>query len=156
MKYRILLTLYIVLVQGQVNRNFWLVLNEMGPGRTSPACYFHSPGPCTRYCTTSPVYNSIVFTFISPQLYLLLSLPNCIYYYLSLIKSGIMNFWTSNQWNHTPLDPFVCHNLGKSTWCKSYVGQAVFVGRLQLNLFLHRHLGSVDFVFMVCLNTYRY
>ena len=30
MKYRIVLTLYIVLVQGQVNRNFRLVLNEMG------------------------------------------------------------------------------------------------------------------------------
>ena len=43
MKYRILLTLYIVLVQGQVNRNFRLVLNEMGPGRTSRAWYFHSP-----------------------------------------------------------------------------------------------------------------
>ena len=28
MKYRIVLTLYIVLVQGQVNRNFRLVLNE--------------------------------------------------------------------------------------------------------------------------------
>ena len=44
MKYRIVLTLYIVLVQGQVNRNFRLVLNEMGPGRTSRAWYFHSPG----------------------------------------------------------------------------------------------------------------
>ena len=76
----------------------------------------------------------IVFTIISPQLYLLLSLPNCIYYYLSPIKPGIMNFWTSNQWNNTPLDPLVCHNLGKSSCCKSYVGQAVFVGRLQLNL----------------------
>ena len=43
MKYRIVLTLYIVLVQGQVNRNFRLVLNEMGPGRTSQAWYFHSP-----------------------------------------------------------------------------------------------------------------
>ena len=43
MKYRIVLTLYIVLVQGQVNRNFRLVLNEMGPGRTSRAWYFHSP-----------------------------------------------------------------------------------------------------------------
>ena len=42
MKYRIALTLYIVLVQGQVNRNFRLVLNEMGPGRTSRAWYFHS------------------------------------------------------------------------------------------------------------------
>ena len=44
MKYRIVLTLYIVLIQGQANRNFWLVLNEMGPGRTSRAWYFHSPG----------------------------------------------------------------------------------------------------------------
>ena len=43
MKYRIVLTLYIVLVQGRVNRNFRLVLNEMGPGRTSRAWYFHSP-----------------------------------------------------------------------------------------------------------------
>ena len=43
MKYNIVLTLYIVLVQGQVNRNFRLVLNEMGPGRTSRAWYFHSP-----------------------------------------------------------------------------------------------------------------
>ena len=32
-----------VLVQGQVNRNFQLVLDEMGPCRTSPAWYFHSP-----------------------------------------------------------------------------------------------------------------
>ena len=32
-----------VLVQGQVNRNFQLVLNEMGPGRASRAWYFHSP-----------------------------------------------------------------------------------------------------------------
>ena len=31
------------LVKGQVNRNFQLVLNEMGPGRTSRACCFHSP-----------------------------------------------------------------------------------------------------------------
>ena len=44
MKYRIVLTLYIALVQGQVNRNFGLVLNVMGPGRTSQAWYFHSPG----------------------------------------------------------------------------------------------------------------
>ena len=44
MKYRIVLTLYIVLVQEQVNRNFRLVLNEMGPGWTSRAWYFHSPG----------------------------------------------------------------------------------------------------------------
>ena len=43
MKYRIVLTFYIVLVQGQVNRNFRLVLNEMGPGQISPAWYFHSP-----------------------------------------------------------------------------------------------------------------
>ena len=43
MKYRIVFTLYIVLVQGQVNGNFRLVLNEMGPGRTSRAWYFHSP-----------------------------------------------------------------------------------------------------------------
>ena len=43
MRNRIVLTLYIVLVQGQVNRNFRLVLNEMGPGRTSRAWYFHSP-----------------------------------------------------------------------------------------------------------------
>ena len=43
MKYRIVLTLYIVLVQGQVNSNFRLVLNEIGPGRTSRAWYFHSP-----------------------------------------------------------------------------------------------------------------
>ena len=43
MKYRIVLTLYIVLDQGQVNRNFRLVLNEMGAGRTSRASYFHSP-----------------------------------------------------------------------------------------------------------------
>ena len=42
MKYRIVLTLYIVLVQGQVNRNFRLVLNEMGPGRTSQVF----PQPC--------------------------------------------------------------------------------------------------------------
>ena len=42
MKYRIVLTLYILLVQGHVNRNFQLVLNEMGPGRTSRAWYFHS------------------------------------------------------------------------------------------------------------------
>ena len=33
----------IVLVQGQVNRNFPLLLNEMGPDRTSRAWYFHSP-----------------------------------------------------------------------------------------------------------------
>ena len=32
-----------VLVQGQVNRNFQVVLNEMGPGRTSRAWCFHSP-----------------------------------------------------------------------------------------------------------------
>ena len=31
-----------VLVQGQVNINFQLVLNKMGPGRTSQAWYFHS------------------------------------------------------------------------------------------------------------------
>ena len=43
MKYRIVLTLYIVLVQGQVNRNFQLVLNEIGPGWTSRAWYFNSP-----------------------------------------------------------------------------------------------------------------
>ena len=43
MKYRIVLTLYIVLVQGQVYRNFRLVQNEMGPGWTSRAWYFHSP-----------------------------------------------------------------------------------------------------------------
>ena len=43
MKYRIVLTLYTVLVQGQVNRNFRLVLNEMGPDLTSRAWYFHSP-----------------------------------------------------------------------------------------------------------------
>ena len=42
MKYRIVLTFYIVLVQGQVIRNFRLVLNEMGPGRTSRAWDFHS------------------------------------------------------------------------------------------------------------------
>ena len=34
-----------VLVQGQVNRNFQLVMNEMGPGWTSRAWYFHSPAP---------------------------------------------------------------------------------------------------------------
>ena len=33
-----------VLVQGQVNINLQLVLNEIGPGRTSRAWYFHSPG----------------------------------------------------------------------------------------------------------------
>ena len=44
MKYRIVLTLYIVLVQGQVNRNFGHVRNVIGPGRTSRAWYFHSPG----------------------------------------------------------------------------------------------------------------
>ena len=43
MKYIIVLTLYILLVQEQVNRNIRLVLNEMGPGRTSRAWYFHSP-----------------------------------------------------------------------------------------------------------------
>ena len=43
MKYRIVLTLYIVLVQGQVNRTFLLVLNEIGPDRASRAWYFHSP-----------------------------------------------------------------------------------------------------------------
>ena len=42
MKYRIVLTLYIVLVQGQENRNFRIVPNEMGPGRISRAWYFHS------------------------------------------------------------------------------------------------------------------
>ena len=41
MKYRIVLTF--VLVQGQVNTNFQFVLNEMGPGWTSGAWYFHSP-----------------------------------------------------------------------------------------------------------------
>ena len=42
MKYGIfLLNLYIV--YGQVNRNFQLVLNEIGPGWTSRAWYFHSP-----------------------------------------------------------------------------------------------------------------
>ena len=49
MKYRIVLTLYIVLVQGQLNQNFRLVLNEMGPGRTSQAWYFHSPGQLDIY-----------------------------------------------------------------------------------------------------------
>ena len=45
MKYRIVLfDLYIVHIQGQVNRHFLLVLNEMGPGRTSLAWYFHSSG----------------------------------------------------------------------------------------------------------------
>ena len=46
-------TLYtFVLVQGQVNRNFQLVLNEMGPGRTSRAWYFHSPVlRSTIYCS---------------------------------------------------------------------------------------------------------
>ena len=31
------------LVPGQVNRNFELVPNEMGPGGTSSVWYFHSP-----------------------------------------------------------------------------------------------------------------
>ena len=45
MKYRIIFTLYICTCgQVQVNRNFQLVLNEMGPGWTSQAWYFHSPG----------------------------------------------------------------------------------------------------------------
>ena len=38
-----------VLIQGQVNRNFQLVLNEMGPGRTSRAWYFHSPAACKEF-----------------------------------------------------------------------------------------------------------
>ena len=42
MKYRIAFPFFI-LVRGQVNRNFELVLNEMGPGRTSRAWYFHTP-----------------------------------------------------------------------------------------------------------------
>ena len=37
MKYRI------VFVQRQVNKNFQLVLSEMGPGQTSRAWYYHSP-----------------------------------------------------------------------------------------------------------------
>ena len=49
MKYKILLSLYILLVQGQVKRNVQLVLNEMGPGRTSRAWYFHSPGHQVSY-----------------------------------------------------------------------------------------------------------
>ena len=43
MKYTIVLLNAFVLVQGQVNRNFQLVLNKMEPGRTSQAWYFHSP-----------------------------------------------------------------------------------------------------------------
>ena len=45
MKYRIVLNFKhkFVLVQGQVNRNFQLVLNEFEPGRRSRAWYFHSP-----------------------------------------------------------------------------------------------------------------
>ena len=61
MKCRIVLTLYIVLVQGQVNRNFRLVLNEMGPGRTSWASYFHSPG----YTLVNVYVDLVVFTRIA-------------------------------------------------------------------------------------------
>ena len=42
-KYRLYSLYTFILVQGQVNRNFQLVLNEMGPGRTSWAWCFHSP-----------------------------------------------------------------------------------------------------------------
>ena len=44
MKYRIALTLFI-LIPGHVHHFFKLVLNEMGPGRTSLARYFHTHGP---------------------------------------------------------------------------------------------------------------
>ena len=42
MKYRIALSFFI-LVPGQVDRNFELVLNEMGPGWSRQAWYFHTP-----------------------------------------------------------------------------------------------------------------
>ena len=46
MKYIILLLFFFKLVPGQVNieTSTKLVLNGMGPGRTSRAWYFHSPG----------------------------------------------------------------------------------------------------------------
>ena len=43
MKYELYSLYTFVLVQGQVNSNFQLVLNEMGPGRTSWAWYFLRP-----------------------------------------------------------------------------------------------------------------
>ena len=60
MKYRIVLTLYIVLVQGQVNRNFRLVLNEMGPGWTSRAWYFHSPDLLVECITFPTIFSNPV------------------------------------------------------------------------------------------------
>ena len=67
MKYRIALTLYIVLVQGQVNRNFQL-LNEMGRGRTSLAWYFHSP--VFRYCLQEGHGNdTISFSYLDLYIY---------------------------------------------------------------------------------------
>ena len=44
MKYRIVLTCNICTCPRTSKQNFQLVLNEMGPGRTSWAWYFHSPG----------------------------------------------------------------------------------------------------------------
>ena len=58
MKYKILSTLY-KLVRGQVNLNFQLVLNEMGPGRTSRAWYFHSPSFYVIEIKTSTFYLAI-------------------------------------------------------------------------------------------------
>ena len=43
MKYRLYSLYTFILVQGQVNRNFQLVLHEMGSGQISRAWYFHSP-----------------------------------------------------------------------------------------------------------------
>ena len=59
-----------MLVQGQVhvNRNFQLVLDEMGPCRTSQAWYFHSPEQCymphvTIYKITACLLKMIVKEF---------------------------------------------------------------------------------------------
>ena len=50
-------------------RNFQLVLNEMGPGRTSRAWYFHNPG----YMYHVPLYYSLVFVLYVLTYYFLLS-----------------------------------------------------------------------------------
>ena len=74
-KYRIALTF--VLVQGQVNRNFQLVLNERGPGRTSQAWYFHSLSFLTPVKHWSPNIYSRHFQILSLLLNISLLAVTC-------------------------------------------------------------------------------
>ena len=56
-----------VLVQGQINRNFQLLLNEIGPGW---AWYFHSPadGSCQLFLKWNMSFAGVVFYFIFDSL----------------------------------------------------------------------------------------